>query len=518
MKRKWLLLVSAYLAMSGVLGGCQSLPDHTQVVPSHTLPNDISTRLARNYDPLLAQHPGDSGVYPLVSGLDALVARLAAIGAAERTLDLQYYIWHSDKVGKLVSWSILEAAERGVRVRMLLDDMGSPLGDETLIMLDQHPNIEIRLFNPLANRSRRLWSMATEFGRVNRRMHNKSLTADNTFAIVGGRNIGNEYFEATDDVAFADLDLGIIGPVVKQVSQGFDLYWNYETTFPVSLLTKRRYSDDELALARAEAEQYIRTVKESDYAGRLQKSDLVEHYRVEDWFWGEAAVLYDHPGKALADGSDDSQWLSTKLSAVFAHLNKELLLVSPYFVPGESGMQFFRSLKEKGIAVTVVTNSLAATDVGAVHSGYARYRKELLAAGVDLYEMRPDAESDKSTYEAKQPAYVGSSAQASLHAKAFFLDRTTTFVGSMNLDPRSFLINTEIGVVFENPEFTSKAHDEIIASLKESAYELSLEGDEIRWLAWNDGVATEYESEPEVSVWRRVGVWFLGLLPIESQL
>lgn len=500
-----------------LLIGCQSLPDRSQVAPSFKLPDVAATDLNRQFTPLVKQHGDLSGAYPLESGIDALVARIGLVQAAQKTLDLQYYIWHPDTSGKVLAWALLEAAGRGVRVRLLLDDLGSPLGDEALLLLDQHPNIEVRLFNPIANRRWRLWSMLTDFGRVNRRMHNKSITADNTVAIVGGRNIGDEYFAGNDDVNFADLDLAVIGPVVDQVSDGFDLYWNYATSYPVSLLTAPAMNEWDEQKVFAGARQYVESVRHSDFAERLYHSNLATQNVPLQWYWGRANILYDHPQKALGAEADDAGLLSNKLSGVFADLQSELLMVSPYFVPGEQGVAFFRALTTAGVKVTIVTNSLSATDVGAVHSGYAKYREALLQAGVVLYEMRADGKPGNDT--AKKPHVIGSSAQVSLHAKAFFLDRRTTFVGSMNLDPRSFLINTEIGVVFENPEFTANSSDAILASLEAKAYRLALdEQGDIVWESWEDGVRVEYHAEPKVSVWRRMGVWLLRLFPIEDQL
>jgi len=500
-----------------LLVGCQSLPDHSQVEPSSKLLEVAGTDLDDKFTPLVKQHGQLSGAYPLASGLDAMVARLVLVQAAEKTLDLQYYIWRPDTSGKVLAWALLEAAGRGVRVRLLLDDMGSPLGDEALLLLDQHPNIEVRLFNPIASRRWRLWSMLTDFGRVNRRMHNKSLTADNTVAIVGGRNIGNEYFASNDEVNFADLDLAVIGPVVDQVSSGFDLYWNHGVSYPVSLLTPSSNKEWDEQEVFAGARQYVESVRHSDFAERLALSNLATQQGLRQWYWGQANILYDHPDKALNTEVDESGLLSNKIAGLFDGLRSELLMVSPYFVPGEQGVAFFRALTSAGVKVTIVTNSLSATDVGAVHSGYAKYRKALLRAGVILYEMR--AEPKRGNNPEKAPHTLGSSAQVSLHAKAFFLDRHTTFVGSMNLDPRSFLINTEIGVVLESPEFTAKSCDDILATLKDKAYRLTLdERGDIVWESWEQGVRREYHTEPQVSVWRRFGVWILGLFPIESQL
>lgn len=505
-----------------VVGGCQSLPDNSGRTMSYTLPNGADTRLGRGVATLRAGQSDASGFYPLSTGVDALVARLQLVQAAEHSIDLQYYIWHRDKTGRLLAAYLLDAADRGVRVRILLDDMGSPLGDESLLMLDQHPNVEVRLFNPLSNRVQRFWSMLTEFSRVNRRMHNKSFTVDNSIAIVGGRNIGNEYFAAHNDVAFADLDLAVIGPVVDQVSDGFDQYWNHGASYAVSSLSSHTFTGMELNAVREQMKTFIEETRQDEYGGRLLESDLVKNKGAVDWFWGAGQVLYDHPDKSLPGEVDDSRYLRSQLSDVFAGVSSRLLLVSPYFVPGEAGVDYFTSLAQRGVQVTIVTNSLAATDVGAVHSGYAKYRKALLSAGIRLYEVRPkvaNGSGKKQSNEDKPRQYIGSSAKASLHAKAFFIDGRYTFVGSMNLDPRSFLINTEIGILLDSAQFTSLAQKQILASLSHNAYELSLEEGDVLWTARTDtGTREVFDSEPMVSGWRHLGVWFMGLLPIESQL
>ena len=508
------------------LSGCQSLPDNSERQVTTKLSDVAETKLYQGVESLLVQR-GDqvSGFYPLASGVDALVARLKMVDTAEKSIDLQYYIWHRDKTGKMLAAYLLNAADRGVRVRLLLDDMGSPLGDKSLLMLDRHPNVEVRLFNPLSNRAQRMWSMLTEFSRVNRRMHNKSLTVDNSIAIVGGRNIGNEYFEANHDVAFADLDLAVIGPVVDQVSDGFDMYWNHEASYPISRLSSVELSDSELKAARQQVRQFLEVTRGDEYVSRLLKSDLVSK-GVEEWYWGQADVLYDNPDKSHESDTDTSRYLHAQLSSVFDEVDSRLVLISPYFVPGDGGVEYFSALAERGVDIIIVTNSLAATDVGAVHSGYAKYREALLAAGVSLYEVRPYADKnskaekkDKERGE-KSHGYIGSSAKASLHAKAFFIDGRYTFVGSMNLDPRSFHINTEIGIMLDDAEFTTLAQDQILASLKKTSYELNLDEDgDVRWTGYDEfGVEQVFYSDPTVSAWRRFSVWIMGLFPIESQL
>jgi len=498
----------------------------------------------------LINHPGESAAYPLAEGMDAFVARVALVKLATKTLDLQYYIWHSDETGHLLAGYLLEAADRGVYVRLLLDDVGSPLGDEHLLMLSLHPNIDVKLFNPLANRAQRLLSMITDFARANRRMHNKSLMVDSSIAIVGGRNIGNEYFDANHEVAFADLDVMVMGPVVDEVAEGFELFWHSNLSILIERLTRHKISDARLTLLRKKTYRGIEQARETDYVKRMMSTHFAQRNGSLDWYWGKASVLYDHPDKATDKKLVNSQLLSSGLSTLFDDIKSELILVTPYLVPGKQGVELFRQLVAKGVKVTLVTNALAATDVVAVHSGYAKYRKAILKAGVDLYEVRPDSyqeprdESARPGVMAKAQAkeslakrsakkissmttregrrnlfHLGSSARASLHAKAFFVDRKRTFIGSLNLDPRSFLINTEIGVLFDNKEMASLAFDQIQTVLKTTAYQLQLDQhNHLTWIYHEGETIRSSRREPGVALWKKIIVSLLSLLPIESQL
>ncbi|MBU3068877.1 phospholipase D family protein [Aestuariicella sp. G3-2] len=510
------------------------------------------TALSRRVRHHTDQYPGQSGVYPLVSGKDALDARLALIAAAEKTLDLQYYIWHRDQTGKLLSSCLLDAADRGVRVRLLLDDVGSPIGDERLLLLSQHVNIDIRLFNPLLSRVRRLWSMVWNYGRANRRMHNKSLTADNTVTLVGGRNIGNEYFEAGGQVDFADLDIMAIGPVVDQASDGFDEYWNSDISCPIELISHKKFTVKELASANRNYREHFRKYTHSSWIDDFLKIDdapsiTSDHGESQinpdghsdadiatKWYWSQASIMYDHPDKVLGRGFGKFKSLSSQLAELSNSVSQELLLVSPYFIPGRAGLEYFSLLRSRGVNITILTNSLAATDVGAVHSGYAKYRKRLLKMGVAIYEARSEQDvlsqkprlrkrirrwAFRRKNRADHTMPITRSARASLHAKAFFIDQQRTFVGSMNLDPRSLLINTEIGVLVDNPEMTREAVDDIMMSLPGNSYQLALDkGNKLVWILHRDDGDVRFYSEPQATVFQRVAVWLMARFPIESQL
>ena len=419
---------------------------------------------------MLKAHPGESGFRPLRNGVDALLARMVLAEAAERSLDVQYYIWHDDLTGRLFANALLRAADRGVRVRVILDDVGARANDETLLHLDAHANIEIRLFNPVASRSFRSLGMLADFSRVNRRMHNKAFIADNQRAILGGRNIGDEYFEAQSEVAFGDLDVLTVGPGVSDVSESFDRFWNAPVSIPVSALLGRSGETAGLDALRAELAAFVETQRDSPYVTQAT-ARLAEKMAAagEGFYWGKAHLLYDDPAKVTQSPEVTEGHLLPQFADLGSQVQNELLIVSPYFIPGEAGVAWLRGLVNRGVRVTVLTNSLAATDVGAVHAGYQRYRQALLEAGVRLYELKPEA----IEYERAKRGKGGiSGSRASLHAKTFVFDRRAVFIGSLNLDPRSIRLNTEIGVVCESAPLAEELAGTLERNLDKIAWRL----------------------------------------------
>jgi putative cardiolipin synthase len=503
-----------------LIGGCASLPADIKRTETHALRDTESTRLGQIAQPLLKAHPGESAFRPLKKGVDALLARMVLAQAAERTLDVQYYIWHGDLTGRLFANALLRAADRGVRVRVLLDDVGARADDEILLSLDAHPNIEIRLFNPVATRSFRSLGMLTDFSRVNRRMHNKSFIADNQRAILGGRNIGDEYFEAQSEVAFGDLDVLTVGRAVSDVSDAFDRYWNAPASVPISALLGRSGEIADLDALRARLAAFVESQRDSPYVTRA-RSQLTELVATgsEGLYWGKATLLYDDPAKISRAPEDTEGHLLPQFANLGSQIEKELLIVSPYFVPGDSGVAWLGGLVQRGVRVTVLTNSLAATDVGAVHAGYQHYRKALLEAGLRLYELKPEA----IEHEREKRGGGVSGSRASLHAKTFVFDRRAVFIGSLNLDPRSIQLNTEIGLVCESAPLAEELAGTIEQNLDQIAWRLELTADasgnkHLVWVETGAGGIRQLTEEPEVSTWRKFSVWFLGLLPIESQL
>jgi cardiolipin synthase C len=509
-----------FLLLLACLTGCASLPPQAGRPVSHVLGDTTDTRLAKALASSDQAHPGDSAFHLLPDGVDAFLARIVLAESADRTLDLQYYIWHDDQTGRALASALLEAADRGVRVRLLLDDLGTSADDEVLLAINSHPNVEIRLFNPVATRTFKKLGTAFEFSRVNRRMHNKAMIADNQAAILGGRNIGDEYFGASSNVAFSDIDVLLHGAVVPDISTVFDTFWNSEQVYTVESLLGHKAAPGGLDAYRKKLADAMSAQQNSPYADEV-KERLQEVLKSDDlsFSWGHATLLFDDPAKITRSPNDLQGHLLTKFKALHVEPARELLIISPYFVPGDEGVAWLRGLEERGVDVTVLTNSLAATDVAAVHAGYQHYRMDLLSAGVHLFELRPVAGDDGEKTKKK---LLGSS-KASLHAKTYVFDKTSIFIGSMNLDPRSLTLNTEMGVYCESPPLAAQVANGLEPNLNNVAWRLeqrkSANGEsKIVWIETGPDGAKALEDEPRVSTMERMEIWFLGLLPIESEL
>jgi len=509
----WGLLTLVLLTLSGWLLADHLTPPATGA-PSHALPLQAAqTELDREIVPLLAQQPGKTGAILVPDGLDAFAARAISARRAGRSLDLQYYIWHDDLTGRLLGREAWLAAERGVRVRMLLDDMNAEGLDPGLLALDAHPNIEIRLYNPFRNRGglTRVYELVQRIVSVNHRMHNKAWIADGRMAVVGGRNIGEEYFNAGKETNFRDLDMVLFGPAVAQASGVFDSYWNSAAAVPIAALSQKDpaklrtlMETVEKEAAGTEARRYLQRVDASPQVRAYFAGQLQPH-----WSTG-IRVVADPPLKWKDD--DRSDWMIERLSEKLRGAQEKALLISPYFVPGEYGTQGLQDLTTKGVFVGVVTNSLAANDVPAVHSGYAGYRGRLLQASVRLYEIRAQGRPETA-------GLFGSSG-ASLHTKAFVVDDARGFVGSFNLDPRSADLNTEMGVLFDDPAIARSLRDEYLrlAGPALSYWVYRRPDGELRWLDRAAQPPAIVMHEPDTTGGQRATAHVIGWLPIESQL
>ncbi len=469
---------------------------------------DADTALDRFVAPLLRAHPGETGLELVDGNLEAFAFRVRMARRAGRSLDLQYYIWEHDLAGRLLLHEVLDAADRGVRVRLLLDDVYSQSRDHVLLGLDTHPNIEVRLFNPVRARRRGLrrgLELLLRVYRATRRMHNKAWIADGRVAVMGGRNIGDKYFGASKASNFRDLDAIVVGELLDDAGRWFDTYWNSAAVVPIAALRRRRgkLRSVRRSLARfrkrAPARPYLDRVAEDESVQALLASAGPRHW-VKD-----AKLVCDPPEKC--DGQFADQWLRSIVGPILLSATQRLQILSAYFIPGPTGTQALLGLVERGVSVAVLTNSLAATDVAAVHGAYARYRKRLVRGGVQLYEMKP--------YRRRRRVSIFGSSAASLHTKAFVIDGHTGFVGSMNFDPRSMSLNTEMGIVFSSRELAADIEALFAGEIApERSYRVTLDG---RRLVWEDNIRTVH-MEPTAGTWRRTLALAARLLPIEAQL
>lgn len=510
------------LMLAAALASCATIPADYPASPSYAFDQPGETRLGRAFAAEQARHEGLSGFRLLQGGIGALMTRAALADLAERSIDLKYFIYEADETGAFLLEKLMAAAERGVRVRVLLDDYALGFPDLALArIMDQHPRIEIRIFNPFPDRAR--WSrslqVAFQLDRLGRRMHNKVYAVDGQVAILGGRNIGNHYFEGQADSNFRDLDVLAAGPVVREVSRQFDEYWNSPLAVPLAAFAARSPADaaedDRLSEIRrlatsAHGPHVEYTGRKQVYLDRLLKGD-------PDMIWAKGTVVAEAPVREVADESRSSRSLSTisrRLGIERDSVSNELVMVMAYYVPGPRGVEVLSEIRRRGVRVRILTNSLASTDLVAVHAGYSRYREALLAAGVELHEYRPDAQ---------RPAREGHSmrlgeSESALHAKVVVYDRRLVWIGSANSDPRSRRLNTEGGFLIESPALAER----LLARIEDDfsfqhSWRLALEdGDAGKRIAWTGIVNGEFVrlvDEPGADMTRRFRAWLYSLMP-----
>jgi putative cardiolipin synthase len=509
------LLFSAILLLTGC---ATTIPVDYDRTPSTALADPAETVLGQFFQPEITAHPRESGMVLVPTGEWGFRARAGLSNQAEKSIDVQYYIWEVDTSGIVLAERLMRAADRGVRVRMLLDHVTTKDTDFRFARMDFHPNIEIRVFNPYANRSFRTLEFVFGLERLNHRMHNKAFIVDNAIAIVGGRNIGDDYFGVDTVANFRDLDLTVVGPVVQEVSSSFDRYWNSEFAVPVSFIIDEKMSQQEFQERKARLYDWVEEVKDFPYPIDTT-SDVVMAKLNEvrdDFIWAPARALYDEPDK-----------LETREEEVADHLiqlgvekDHEVMIEAAYVIPGPEGVERTRLNQERGIRQRLLTNSLATNDVAAAHAGYAKYRRDLLRNGLEIYELRPYASRVKRNWSP-----LAGRSRASLHTKAFVVDRELVAIGSFNVDPRSIALNTEIVILVKSEALAAQ----VLAYMEEgiqpvNSYRVMLEPEtetgleRLVWITENDGEEVRYYSEPEVGLWRRFSTWFMGLLPIEKHL
>ncbi|WP_159444690.1 phospholipase D family protein [Pseudacidovorax sp. RU35E] len=510
-----------WLGLALGLTACASLPPPAAATSSIAAKDITATPLARvatDSLPAEARARGQSGFLLMPEGPTALNARIALIRAARKTLDAQYYILQDDATGLLFLSELLDASRRGVRVRLLVDDLYTPGKDALFAALASQPNFELRLFNPLAVRSGPLaWRLALSLGdlrRVNRRMHNKLLVADNSFAITGGRNIADEYFMRSDQANFVDMDLLAAGPVVPSLSDSFDDFWNSRQVRSIGSLVDLPPNDERtrrLLAERCEERRDLLPEAATDVLGHPPVSEQLANGRLQLTV-GDGRAVSDVPEKITYDDPEASfaDSVSQRTIAMLYGARREVLMVSPYFVPGEAGLALLQQQAARGVQVLVFTNSLDATDETLVYSGYARYRLAMLKAGVKVFELG----SRLVPKERRLGEFKSSTAR--LHAKVMLVDRERVFIGSMNLDGRSARLNTEVGVIIESPALLAQ-FTALMPVRELGAYELRLRKDDdgLQWIEHHpDGTQSVLDEEPGVNVIDRVRDWLLlKLLP-----
>jgi len=508
-----LAIVPALLA----LGGCAGMPADA--------PRRVSQAIPASYDTLLGKvamsstpAPELTGFRLLPSGAFALDARLALVQRAQRSLDLQYYLVQNDGTGRLLLRALRDAAERGVRVRLLVDDLYTSGEDELLLGLQARPNVEVRLFNPFpAGRSTlaaRLFASLGDFGRINHRMHNKMFIADGAMAVVGGRNIADEYFARGAQENFIDLDAVMVGGAVPQLQTIFDGYWNSPFVYPLQTVAHSETTPETLRRAFDQAtgaDAPPVSPPAHDLLGNPPFGEDID----SGWLglvWSRAEPYADPPDKITGATTqyagvpiEDVQSVRFEVLEQFAAARQEIMLNSPYLVPGERGMALFRAAAGRGVHVSLLTNSLASTDEPLVYLGYRRYRAELLAAGVELYELSPSRIRRENVFKAFRDS------TGRLHAKTAVIDRRRVFFGSMNFDPRSASVNTEMGVFVDSPQLAGEMLRLMAIDRQQAALRVLQDygTDRLRWVGHDDDGASYEQDEPGRN---RPGVWLWRLL------
>ncbi len=506
--------------LAATLVACAPIRSDFRAEPSYSFDRPRETTLGRASAVAEAAHPGLSGFRLLNNGSSALVTRGVLADLAERTLDLQYFIYDADHVGAFIADRLIAAADRGVRVRMIVDDYQLGARDDTLAHLDEHPNIEVRVFNPYPDRAR--WSrplqMLFNLDTLGKRMHNKVYAVDGHAAILGGRNLSNHYFEAEGETNFRDVDVLAVGPVVKDVQRQFDSYWNSPMVVPVAAFGLSPPSGRRKGLPE-ELHPFVGE-QSGPFAEYLRRKDEVRSRLLtpdSGFIWARSTAVAEPPLRQAEGAEKASNEVARTLAIQRQAVKNHYIMETAYFVPGERGVTLLDEIVKRGARVQILTNSLATTDVPAVHAGYARYREALVASGIELHQYRGDSARPVPSGSRMR---LGSSASA-LHTKVIVHDGRMVWIGSANFDPRSRRLNTETGLLIDSEALATQ----VLASFRQDfsarqSWKLVLEGEPRRlvWVGEENGRLVRHESEPRASFLRQLGVLFFSILPIEDLL
>lgn len=510
-------------AILAALASCAPIRLDQTAEPSHAYDRPHETALGRAHALEQAKHPGLSAYRLINNGSSAIVTRGVLADLAERSIDLQYFIFDADDIGAFIAERLLAAANRGVRVRMIIDDYQSRVMDATLARLDAHPNIEIRIYNPYPDRAWwRPMQMLLNLDRLGRRMHNKVYAVDGQAAILGGRNLSNHYFEAEGETNFRDVDVLASGPVVKDVLRQFDSYWNSPVVVPVAAYNAMPTPGPATELP-PELRKFIDAERGpfAEYARRREEIRARIMHPAGEFIWAKGVAVSEPPIRREAGAPKASAEVARTLAIQRQATKSEFVMQTAYFVPTDRGVEVLSELVRRGVRVRTMTNSLATTDVPAVHAGYARYREALIAGGVELHEYRPDA----SRPTPKGHLLRLGRSESTLHAKVIVHDRSVVWIGSANSDPRSRRLNTETGLLIESRELAERLLETMERDFSpEQSWKLSLEPDpagsakRLVWRGTQDGQAVRLEREPGAGLLKQLGVILFSLLPIEELL
>lgn len=520
-----MVLCCILLSLGGCTHAAAAEQNYVDREPSYAMSPDMDTTLRRTIAHRSQKFKGMSGFKVLRTGEESFALRLALIETAEKSLDLQYYAIHDDVSANMLVQALVRAAARGVRVRFIIDAINLGEVENTFAALDTLENMEVRAFNPLTTRKQdfvsRMFTRVTNLGSLNKRMHNKALIADNQMAIMGGRNLGDAYFEKFTNVTFKDVDILAAGPIASEISRSFDEYWNDENTITIKNVVPP--VTDEATIQKilddlSENWNKVVTTREGlDFidrplAQRLENGDI-------SLYWAPAKMNADDPNKIDPDaeqtGEDVSEVL-LELDDLLARATKEFIIVSPYFVPMDAGVEWLAELEQKGIEVKVLTNSLATNDIVAVHTGYEDYRRPLIEAGVDLFELQPITDDPTG----QRLLGLSSPSQTNLHSKVFIVDRHDAMVGSFNLDPRSINLNTEAMLSIYSPDIAGELADMFDdITDPDTSYKVELDDrGHIIWIGEEGGEKRVYYNEPGATFSRRLQAFLMSFLPIERHL
>jgi cardiolipin synthase C len=527
------LHLSLFALVVAALSGCASLPPGANFpkAPSSALAHPEKIRLGRQFENIALQQGGKSGFHIIPAGTDGFLVRMQMINAAERTLDLQYYIFRGDNTGQLLADALLHAADRGVRIRVLLDDGETVTGDDQITALEAHHSVEVRIFNPFTYRGHSQLFRNIEWvfnsSRVDYRMHNKLLVVDNAIALIGGRNIGDQFFQVNPESQFADDDVFAAGPISQQLSASFDEYWNSALSIPAQALSGEKSSQAALNELRGELKERKQQLK-TDGIGYVKRIAAGEPFNgiisgSLPLVWAHAKLVYDSPNKKqVENGAIVGRLMQPDVANITATVQSELLMVTPFLIPGDEGMRLLKDLRQRNVRVRILTNSLESSTSSTAQSGYMHYRVPLLADGVQLYEIRSLLGNSKGS---GQTAAISRYGNYSLHAKLFVFDRKRLFIGSMNFDQRSKHLNTEIGLIIDSPVLAQKIAARFEAMvLPVNSYRLALRSNtsadpsKLLWQTQVEGKAVTYDTEPARSHWQRIKVNMLSLLPLDDEL